>query len=113
MHPAVLDLTAVLSQTCTSRYWWLSGFRTTAHSGVADERGAAPFPPGVRPCLRPNRCLLLGRAAWRPQHAPTRANACVERADTGIGLRRIALAAGDKIMAGRQLRTLRSLAEAV
>lgn len=42
-----------------------------------------------------------------------RANACVERADAGIGLRRIAFAAGDKIMAGRQLRTLRSLAEAV
>lgn len=40
-----------------------------------------------------------------------RANACVARTARGIGLRRLALAAGDKIMAGRQLRVLRARAE--
>ncbi|MFT4227225.1 hypothetical protein [Micropruina sp.] len=40
-----------------------------------------------------------------------RANACVQH-DAGIGVRHLALAAGDKIMAGRQLRNLKARAEA-
>lgn len=41
-----------------------------------------------------------------------RANACLARSTSGIGIRRLALAAGDKIMAGRQLRVLKARAEA-
>ena len=41
-----------------------------------------------------------------------RANACVQHHDVGIGIRHLVLAAGDKIMAGRQLRTLKARAEA-
>ena len=40
-----------------------------------------------------------------------RANACVARPISGIGVRHLALAAGDKIMAGRQLRVLKARAE--
>lgn len=40
-----------------------------------------------------------------------RANACVSRSSTDLGVRRIALAAGDKLMAGRQLRVLKALSE--
>lgn len=40
-----------------------------------------------------------------------RANACVSHLPGGTGLRRLALAAGDKLMAGRQLRVLKSRAE--
>lgn len=41
-----------------------------------------------------------------------RANACVDRSSGGTGLRHLALAAGDKIMVGRQLHTLKARAEA-
>ena len=40
-----------------------------------------------------------------------RANACVSHLPGGTGPRRLALAAGDKLMAGRQLRVLKSRAE--
>lgn len=40
-----------------------------------------------------------------------RANACVQHG-TGIGIRHLTLAAGDKVMAGRQLRNLKARAEA-
>lgn len=40
-----------------------------------------------------------------------RANACVAHTARGLGLRHLALAAGDKLMAGRQLRVLKTYAE--
>ncbi len=40
-----------------------------------------------------------------------RANACIAHTARGRGLRRLALAAGDKLMAGRQLRVLKTYAE--
>lgn len=40
-----------------------------------------------------------------------RANACVARPTSGWGVRHLVLAAGDKIMAGRQLRVLKTRAE--
>lgn len=46
-----------------------------------------------------------------PRATLLRANACIQHSDGGVGFRRLLLAAGDKIMAGRQLRTMKALAE--
>ena len=74
-------------------------------------------------CSRPEFDRAYGRIAVsysvKPLDSHTtrlRANACVQHSEngtgeTGIGIRRLVLAAGDKVMAGRQLRTLRARAE--